>query len=155
MLNESCNLQFKEWNKNLNIKTAQNPFNIMDPLFNIRNMIKEMILLEDHLNIPAQYCPDCIVKHLLKCEALAEEAISLDGGENKFLYNLPTIVKEWHTAWLKEIEPTIVASYIRKTRKSLMPIITQFSKNIVASGGSIKEVSSLIREISEHSQKTL
>jgi hypothetical protein len=154
-LNESCNAQFKEWNKNLNIKGSHNPFDLMDPLFNIREMIKEMVLLEDHLNLPNQNCSDCINKHLIKCEALAEEAVSLDGGQTAFINNMPTIVREWNAAWLSNIELTIIAMYIRKVRKQLTPIILSFSRAALSNGGNINEVRVIIHEIRKHSQKTL
>ena len=83
-------------------------------------MIKEMVLLEDHLNLPNQNCSDCINKHLIKCEALAEEAVSLDGGQTTFINNMPAIVREWNVAWLSNIELTTIATYVRKIRKQLM-----------------------------------
>ena len=51
---------------------------IMSPLFNLREICKQMSLLEDHLNNPRKRCPDCIRKHFLTIEALFEEASSLD-----------------------------------------------------------------------------
>lgn len=51
---------------------------IMNPLFNLREICKQMSLLEDHLNNPRKRCPDCIRKHFLTIEALFEEAVSLD-----------------------------------------------------------------------------
>ena len=51
---------------------------IMSPLYNLREICKQMSLLEDHLNNVRKRCPDCIRKHFLTIEALFEEAISLD-----------------------------------------------------------------------------
>ena len=51
---------------------------IMSPLFNLREICKQMSLLEDHLNNVRKRCPDCIRKHFLTIEALFEEAVSLD-----------------------------------------------------------------------------
>lgn len=51
---------------------------IMNPLYNLREICKQMSLLEDHLNNVRKRCPDCIRKHFLTIEALFEEAISLD-----------------------------------------------------------------------------
>jgi len=50
----------------------------MNPLFNLREVCKQMSLLEDHLNNVRKRCPDCIRKHFLTIEALFEEAVSLD-----------------------------------------------------------------------------
>ncbi|MDP3774534.1 MAG: hypothetical protein Q8Q85_09735 [Gemmatimonadales bacterium] len=43
--------------------------------------MKELLLLEDHLAKSDQRCLDCIRKHTLKVEALAEEAKGLDEAE--------------------------------------------------------------------------
>ncbi|HSG19962.1 MAG TPA: hypothetical protein VLA31_04260, partial [Burkholderiaceae bacterium] len=51
---------------------------LMDPQFNLREIAKQMVLLEDHLCHPYKHCSDCIRKHLLTIEAFAEEAVSLD-----------------------------------------------------------------------------
>lgn len=51
---------------------------IMNPLYNLREICKQMSLLEDHLNNVRKRCPDCIRKHFLTIEALFEEAVSLD-----------------------------------------------------------------------------
>lgn len=51
---------------------------IMSPLYNLREICKQVALLEEHLNQPRKRCPDCIRKHFLTIEALFEEAISLD-----------------------------------------------------------------------------
>ena len=51
---------------------------IMNPLFNMREICKQMVLLEDHLNNIRKRCHDCIRKHFLTIEAFFEEAISLD-----------------------------------------------------------------------------
>lgn len=51
---------------------------IMSPLYNLREICKQVALLEEHLNQPRKRCPDCIRKHFLTIEALFEEAVSLD-----------------------------------------------------------------------------
>ena len=51
---------------------------VFDPRHNARQIAKELTLLEDHLRHPPQHCPDCVRKHILKAEAYADEAISLD-----------------------------------------------------------------------------
>lgn len=53
---------------------------ILDPLFNLREVCKQMILLEDHLFQPKRRCEDCIKKHSLAIEGFLEEAITLDIG---------------------------------------------------------------------------
>jgi hypothetical protein len=51
---------------------------IFEPVHNLRQVTKQLLLLEDHLNHPSQRCDDCIRKHLLTAEAYAEEAVGLD-----------------------------------------------------------------------------
>ena len=52
--------------------------NLMDPKHNLREIAKQMILLEDHMSHKRKRCVDCITKHYLMIEALLEEAITLD-----------------------------------------------------------------------------
>jgi hypothetical protein len=51
---------------------------VMDPRFNLREIAKHLILLEDHLAQPRRRCPDCIRKHFATAEAFCEEALTLD-----------------------------------------------------------------------------
>jgi len=51
---------------------------LLDPAHNLREAAKQLWLLEDHLFHPTKQCPDCIRKHLMAAEALAEEAVTLD-----------------------------------------------------------------------------
>jgi hypothetical protein len=51
---------------------------VNDAAHNLREIVKEMLLLEDHLFHPEKRCGSCIIKHLLKIEALFEEAVSMD-----------------------------------------------------------------------------
>jgi len=76
---------------------------ITDYEYNVREMIKNCILLEDHLVHPEKRCNDCCVKHFLFLEALAEEARTLD-KENQMsqdLRSLPDFFrdcqKQYHT----------------------------------------------------------
>jgi len=97
---------------------------IMDPLFNMREMCKEFTLLEDHLNQQDMQCHDCINKHLMKCEALAEEAISLD-KENRypFIVKIPGVIRDWHQRVLDGESLEDLASSIRPVRKKLTPLV--------------------------------
>lgn len=59
-------------------KAAEKLLPIFDPLFNLRECAKHLILLEDHLFHRDRRCPDCIRKHILSVEAFADEMCSLD-----------------------------------------------------------------------------
>ncbi len=51
---------------------------LMDPKHNLREIAKQLILLEDHMAHKPKRCIDCITKHYLMTEGLLEEAITLD-----------------------------------------------------------------------------
>uniref|UniRef100_A0A6C0D068 Uncharacterized protein n=1 Tax=viral metagenome TaxID=1070528 RepID=A0A6C0D068_9ZZZZ len=51
---------------------------VMDFRFNVREICKQIILLEDHLTHPSKRCMDCCVKHFLTIEAFSEELLTLD-----------------------------------------------------------------------------
>lgn len=110
--------------KNANGATAvhRGPFTllpVMNPLFNIREMSKECILLERHLNSPQQRCTDCIRKHMLTIEGLAEEAISLDkpGKYRRYLLDIPNEIRRLQDDWVAKRDPCDIAQEIREMRK--------------------------------------
>ena len=51
---------------------------ILDPAFNMREVSKQCLLLEDHLNNVRKRCFDCIRKHFLLVDGLLEESVSLE-----------------------------------------------------------------------------
>ena len=55
---------------------------VMRPAHNLREISKQLVLLEDHLFHECKRCKDCIRKHLLTAEALAEETVSLDKNQS-------------------------------------------------------------------------
>jgi hypothetical protein len=55
-----------------------------NPRYNVRQLVKELILLEDHLSCGEKQCRECIAKHALKTEAWLEEALTL--GPDPLLY---------------------------------------------------------------------
>ncbi len=98
---------------------------VMDPAFNLREIVKQMILLEDHLNQPLKRCPDCIGKHLLWWEALAEEGCCLDktGRTADVFERLAATSRMCQHALLQGADPAMVAQWVRAARKSLMPVV--------------------------------
>lgn len=96
---------------------------VLDPLYNMREICKQSILLEDHLFQPQKRCHDCICKHFLTIEALAEEAITLDkeGVHSEDLEGLPTKIRGIHKRYLADNKKAHQAGQeLRKIRKSLM-----------------------------------
>jgi hypothetical protein len=104
---------------------------IMNPLYNLREISKQMALLEDHLNHPRKRCPDCIRKHFLTIEALFEEAVSLD-KEGKYVELLDGKAQEMRDlqgAWLdgrdgRDADKVymVIAQGIRAMRKEFAPM---------------------------------
>jgi hypothetical protein len=97
----------------------------MDPLFNLREIAKQLLLVEDHLQHSHKVCPDCLRKHLLTCEALAEEAITLDDEQANAAgcEMLAEQVRRWLIDLADEREPREIAQSIRSFRKKLVPYV--------------------------------
>lgn len=95
---------------------------VLDPCFNMREICKQSILLEDHLFQNEKRCEDCIKKHFLTIEGLAEEAITLD-KENKYNFSkleLPERVRLLEREFLDKKDPESIAQQLRQIRKPLM-----------------------------------
>ena len=97
---------------------------IMDPMYNMREFCKQSILLEDHLTHPRKSCSDCIKKHSLSLEALAEEACTLDnnGKYKDILLPLPEKCRQLQKRLYTGEDPHIISQEFRKLRKKLMPM---------------------------------
>ena len=96
---------------------------VLEPLFNMREMCKQIILLEDHLFQTSKRCEDCICKHFLTIEALAEEAITLDKDKKytDYLEKLPDRIREIQHQYIKDNQNVHeVAQQLRVIRKEMM-----------------------------------
>lgn len=56
---------------------------LFNPAYNMKEVAKQSILLEDHLVHPTKRCRDCIAKHFLSICALLSEAVQLSCGNSK------------------------------------------------------------------------
>lgn len=103
---------------------------VLDPLFNLREICKQIILLEDHLSQKGKRCHDCISKHFLYLEGLAEEAITLDRDMKHIekIENLPDEFRTLQKEYLSNIDPLIISQKLRKIRKIYMEDSFKFSK---------------------------
>lgn len=94
---------------------------VMDPQFNLREICKQCILLEDHLCHDEKRCFDCCIKHFLTIEALAEEAITLDKTSQHAdkIQKLPTQIRNLQAKWHQDPEKNsqAVSQELRKIRK--------------------------------------
>ena len=97
---------------------------IMSPLYNMREICKQVALLEDHLNQPRKRCPDCIRKHFLTIEALFEEAISLDKKfeYDEYLDGKAEMCRLMQEEWLDGGDEQELAQKMRVMRKEFAPI---------------------------------
>lgn len=107
------------------VKRSIDPVN--DPNYNISGIIKQSILLEEHISLQKKYCPDCITKHFLHIIGLAEEAVMLAGskvGDYPLLKDSVQFYNELFTEWIakrhnKEFRSGL-AERLRKRRKELV-----------------------------------
>jgi hypothetical protein len=107
---------------------------IFDPRYNMKEVIKQSILLEQHLCEKPKRCKECISKHFLLVIGLTEEAVSLAGTnieayphirESCIFYN--QLFKKWLEVKTMDLfdersEKTImeIPEELRKQRKLLM-----------------------------------
>lgn len=105
---------------------------LMEPEFNIREVTKNMILLEDHLFHDDRRCPDCVRKHCLTIEAFLDEAFSLDksGKYTPILKQVSMDFRDISTSilkccdeGLKDTECSQLGQRVRDVRKKLMPLV--------------------------------
>ena len=94
---------------------------VMDPLLNYKEMCKNSIALEDHLFQRSRRCKDCIKKHFLMLEMLAEEAVTLD-KEKKYseFYTLPDEIRKIEKDYVDGAEICDIGQKLRQIRKKLM-----------------------------------
>ena len=111
-----------------NIEVTKEPVQqllpVLDANYNMREICKQCILLEDHLSHIEKRCPDCCIKHFLALEALSEEAIQLD-KEQKLdanIKDLPTKFRRIQKKWYENPShnATQCSQDLRKIRKLLM-----------------------------------
>lgn len=97
---------------------------IMDVKFNLREICKNCILLEDHLISPRKRCDDCIRKHFLTIEGLGDEAKTLDkpGQYKKELETVSATVYKLQKDYLAGRDLRQVGQDLRKVRKQLVPM---------------------------------
>lgn len=111
---------------------------VSDPAYNMREIAKQSILLEEHLTVPEKFCPDCCVKHLLHCHGLAIEALML-AGENVDRYpHIKEAAPLFHDLleeWRLGANPLPV-----KTRLEMASKLRTFRKKLVYSYYINKEV---------------
>jgi hypothetical protein len=100
---------------------------LLDPVYNIKQVIENTLLLEQHLVNDRQYCFDCVTKHFLLCTGLLSEAVWLAGKSCNLYPHLTddtVFYNEIFNFWLdnrdnKQIRLEI-AEKLRQKRKQLV-----------------------------------
>ena len=104
---------------------AEDP--VSDPAYNMREICKQSILLEEHLVEKPKHCKDCISKHFLHIIGLSEEAQCLAGSRiseyplmasNARFYN--TLFEKWLKDRDGERNQHQVEDQLRARRKQLV-----------------------------------
>lgn len=109
---------------------------VSDPAYNMKNVIKQSILLEEHLAEDDKYCIDCCIKHFLHIQGLVEEAIWLAcKKEYPLMHESSKFYKEMFNMWLRDRRGTEtrenVLSQLRTWRKKLVEIYYAETDDIV------------------------
>jgi hypothetical protein len=99
---------------------------LMEPAFNLREIVKHLLLLEDHLLHPDRRCPDCVWKHLLTAEAFADESDTLVGDHpNPVPPFLAADLRQLGVDLRNQVDPAVIGQRARTIRKALVPMVAQ------------------------------
>ena len=102
---------------------------VSEPGYNMKQVIKQSLLLEDHLAFKNKRCIDCILKHFLLIIGYLEEAVWLacdEVGEYPLLSDLPEfynkLMENWQTNVNDENNVQKILVELRAMRKKLVGI---------------------------------
>jgi len=113
------------WTKQACGESNGERLSLMQPQFNLREVAKQMLLLEDHLQHPYKHCPDCIRKHLMTIEAFSEEAVALDtvGVYRKLGGGIAELARLWLENFEDGESLSAIAQEVRTFRKELVSMV--------------------------------
>jgi len=102
---------------------------VNDPDYNVREAIKQTLLLEQHLAEKAKYCKPCITKHFLLIESLLEESVWMACNRCKDYPKLEESVEffkklfeEWHSNMDDEKVRVDVLTKLRDWRREMVEL---------------------------------
>ena len=102
---------------------------VSNPGYNMQQIVKQSILLEEHITNKNKRCRDCITKHFLHIIGLAEEAQMLASNkchkfplinESVYLYN--ELFNNWMDTRDDDVKILTVSDKLRIHRKKLIAI---------------------------------
>ena len=111
------------------VKSCKNIDPVSDPRYNMQQIVKQSILLEEHMANKNKRCRDCITKHFLHIIGLAEEAQMLATdkidkypliNECVILYN--KLFKQWLEEPTNDNNILSVCDNLRTMRKKLIAL---------------------------------
>lgn len=102
---------------------------INDPDYNVREAIKQVLLLEQHLAEKAKYCKPCCTKHFLLVSGLLEEAVWMSCKRCKEYPKLEESVdlfkamfQQWHSNMDDEKTRLDVLTKLRDWRRNMVDL---------------------------------
>ena len=99
---------------------------VSDPKYNMHQIIKQSILLEEHLSNKNKRCRDCITKHFSHIIGLAEEAVMLacsDVNIYPHMKECPDFYNNLFKRWLNDNTISLeVCKELRIMRKKLIAV---------------------------------
>lgn len=125
--------------KSVNANVTYVRRDILNPLFNLREVLKNCLMLEDHLFQKDRRCGDCIKKHSMLIEGFLEEAISLDikGEYNEHINSLidayKALASVFFRSTFKNEDFVRMAQGLRALRKNLVTRYDFFSAELLFS----------------------
>jgi len=98
---------------------------VSDPAYNMREITKQSVLLEEHLVEANKFCPDCITKHFLHIIGLAEEGQMLACDQIQrypLLQESAAFYRALFQQWLRDRQASAaeIAGELRTARKQLI-----------------------------------
>jgi hypothetical protein len=106
---------------------AKDPVN--EPAYNMQNIVKQSILVEEHIAEKNKYCLSCIVKHFQHIIGLNQEAVWMagkDADKYPFLNDSATFYQTLFTKWLENKQNDAVKlevlNALRDRRRKLIDV---------------------------------
>jgi hypothetical protein len=92
-------------------------------LFNLREVTKHMLLLEEQLSKKDNFCSECIKKRFLLMEAIVEEAIQPHTRWASIAIELAIQIRRWQMAFSDGVQRLVICEKVRVRRKALIDIV--------------------------------
>lgn len=90
---------------------------LIDPKFNMREVMKQLILLEDHLFHENKHCRDCITKHFMTIEAYLDEAQTMKTDDTETQKDVASMLPD-----IKNLSHKCLSAYKEKRSPAYVEI---------------------------------